>query len=220
MSVGLRAGILFDVDGTLVDTNYLHTLAWSSAFADTDQWTPMNAIHRLLGMGGDHLVPRLIDHECPDAVAARTVRYQELIGDAKAFPGAHELVTSAHEIGLVTALATSSPADELDFLIDHLDIADVLDASTTGDEIESSKPDPEIFIRAMESAVLDPAQMMVVGDSVWDVQAARGAGLACVAVESGGFSRHKLSEAGAVQVYRDVAEIRHQLQTSPLARLL
>ena len=220
MSVGLRAGILFDVDGTLVDTNYLHTLAWSSAFADTDQWTPMNAIHRLLGMGGDHLVPRLIDHECPDAVAARTVRYQELIGDAKAFPGAHELVTSAHEIGLVTALATSSPADELDFLIDHLDIADVLDASTTGDEIESSKPDPEIFIRAMESAVLDPAQMMVVGDSVWDVQAARGAGLACVAVESGGVSRHELSEAGAVQVYRDVAEIRHQLQTSPLARLL
>lgn len=180
----------------------------------------MNAIHRLVGMGADHLVPRLVGHDCPEATAARTFYYQELIGEARAFPGARELVTAVHDLGLVTALATSSPALELDRLVHLLGIDDVLDATTTAEDIESSKPDPEIFVAAMEVATMDPAHTMVIGDSVWDVEAARGAGIACVAVESGGFSRHELSEAGAVQVFRDVDEILHRLHTSPLARLL
>lgn len=105
-------------------------------------------------------------------------------------------------------------------MVQLLDIDDVLDATTTAEDIESSKPDPEIFVAAMEVATMDPAHTMVIGDSVWDVEAARSAGIACVAVESGVFSRHELSEAGAVQVFRDVDEILHQLHTSPLARLL
>lgn len=104
-----RSGILFDVDGTLVDTNYLHTLAWSRAFADAALWAPMNAIHRLVGMGADHLVPRPVGHDGPEATAARTFHYQELIGEGRAFPGARELVTAVHNLGLVTSLATSSP---------------------------------------------------------------------------------------------------------------
>jgi HAD superfamily hydrolase (TIGR01509 family) len=220
MSGTQRAGILFDVDGTLVDTNYLHTLAWSRALEDAGEWAPMNAIHRLVGMGGDQLLPELLGHESPAAKEARTDRYRELIGDARPFPGASGLVRLAHERGLTTALATSSPSDELDQLLELLDIDGVLDAKTTADDIESSKPDPEVFLTAMEVASLDPARTLAVGDSIWDVKAARAAGIGCLAVESGGFSQHELSEAGAVHVYRDVNEILQQFLTTPLARLL
>jgi HAD superfamily hydrolase (TIGR01509 family) len=217
---GTRAGVLFDVDGTLVDTNYLHTLAWSRALEDAGAWAPMHAIHRLVGMGGDQLVPELLGHDCPKAVDARTDRYRELIGGARAFPGAAALVGSAHAHGLATVLATSSPADELDRLLDLLDLADDLDATTTADDIRRSKPDPEVFLTAMETASLDPARTLAVGDSVWDVRAARDAGIGCLAVESGGFSRHELSEAGALLVYRDADELRRQFHTSPLALLV
>jgi HAD superfamily hydrolase (TIGR01509 family) len=215
-----RAGILFDVDGTLIDTNYLHTLAWSRALQDAGEWAPMNAIHRLVGMGGDQLIPELLGHESPAAKSARTKRYAELIAGARPFPGAGALVALAHEQGLTTALATSSPSDELDQLLPLLDIGGVLDAKTTADEIESSKPDPEVFVTAMEMASLDPARTLVIGDSIWDVKAARAAGIGCLAVETGGFSQHELSEVGALHVYRDVNEIRRQFLTTPLAQLL
>src|SRR5579859_7722225 len=109
-----RAGVLFDVDGTLIDTNYLHTLAWARAFHDTGEWAPMNAIHRLVGMGGDQLVPRVLGHDCPAASEARAGRYRELQPEAKPFPGASDLLRRAHEQGLVVVLATSSPKDELE----------------------------------------------------------------------------------------------------------
>lgn len=215
-----QAGILFDVDGTLVDTNYLHTLAWSRAFTDAGAWAPMHAIHRLIGMGGDNLVPRLLGHPCPRAVAARAGHYRELIGEARAFPGAKSLVALAHEHGLRTAIATSAPADELDRLIDLLDIAGCLGATTTADDVETSKPDPEVFVTAMRVAGLEPDRTFAIGDSVWDVEAARAAGIACIGVESGGFSRHELDEAGALHVYRNVEELLEQFHTSPLALLL
>jgi HAD superfamily hydrolase (TIGR01509 family) len=215
-----RAGVLFDVDGTLVDSNYLHTVAWSRALADAGEWAPMHAIHRLVGMGGDHLLPELIGHGSPKAEEARSARYHELIGEARPFPGARELVATVHARGLVAALATSSPADELAVIIDALAIEAFVDLSTTADDIASSKPDPEVFLTAMHRASLDPARTLAVGDSVWDVEAARAAGIGCVGVEAGGFSRHELSEAGAIQVYRDVNELVEQFLTSPLALLL
>src|ERR1700759_3319625 len=116
MTPGLRPGVLFDVDGTLVDTNYLHALAWSRAFRDAGEWAPMNAIHRLVGMGGDQLVPRLLGHDSPAAVAARPHRYRELAGDIHPFPRAAELLRRAHDGGLAVVLATSSPRDELETL--------------------------------------------------------------------------------------------------------
>jgi HAD superfamily hydrolase (TIGR01509 family) len=180
----------------------------------------MNAIHRLVGMGGDNLVPKLLGHKCPEAVEARSGHYRELIGGVRPFPGAKALVTSAHDRGLRTALATSSPSAELDTLLQILDISEMLDAQTTADDIERSKPDPEVFLTAMEAASLDPARTLAIGDSVWDVEAARRAGIGCLAVESGGFSQHELSEAGAVHVYRDVNEIAQQFLTTPLALLL
>lgn len=216
----LRAGVLFDVDGTLIDTNYLHTIAWSRALRDAGEWAPMNAIHRLVGMGGDQLLPELLGHMNERAKEGRSARYRPLMGEARAFPGAAALLRRCHEAGLAVVLASSSPADELEELRKVIDAEDAIDAATTADDAERSKPEPDIFLAAMERAGVDPGRALVVGDSIWDVQAARRAGIGCVAVETGGFSQHELSEEGARQVYRDVEELEKQFLTSPLAWLV
>ncbi|HVM68036.1 MAG TPA: HAD family hydrolase [Acidimicrobiales bacterium] len=219
MSSALQPGVLLDVDGTLCDTNYLHALAWSRALRDAGEWAPMNAIHRLVGMGGDQLVPRLLGHDSPAAVAARPHRYEELVGDVRPFPRAAELLCELHRVGLVVVLATSAPDNELELLREALDADDAIDGQTTSDDVAHSKPDAEVFVTAMQRFSIDARHALAVGDSVWDVQAARAAGIGCVAVESGGFSRHELSEAGAVHVYRDVGEVLDQLFTGPIAHL-
>jgi HAD superfamily hydrolase (TIGR01509 family) len=215
-----RAGILFDVDGTLVDTNYLHTLAWSRALAQAGEWAPMNAIHRLVGMGGDMLVEELIGHPSPEASDARSAIYKELIGEAKVFPGAQDLLRRVHESGLVVVLASSSPRDDLDVMIDLLDVGDVIDAVTCDDDLEQAKPTPEVFEVAMEAGGIDPELCLAIGDSIWDVQAARAAGIGCIGVETGGFSAHELREEGAVAVYRDAQEILAQYRTGPIGHLV
>src|SRR5436190_4699932 len=108
-----RPGVLLDVDGTLIDSNYLHTLAWSRALMDIGEWAPMNAIHRLVGMGGDQLVSRLLGDEKAGASDAWRSHYDELAGDIRPFPFAKEFVKAIRDMGLVVALATSSPADLL-----------------------------------------------------------------------------------------------------------
>jgi HAD superfamily hydrolase (TIGR01509 family) len=220
MSENLRPGILFDMDGTLMDTNYLHCLAWSRALRDAGEWAPMNAIHRLIGMGGDQLVPELLGHESPDATAARPARYAELAADIRSFPGSRQLLHHIHDLGLAVVLATSAPAAELAELRQVLGADDAIDGQTTADEVANSKPDPEVFLTAMEQASIDPRRALAVGDSVWDIRAARSAGIACVTVETGGFSQHELNEAGSVRVYRDVSELFSQLFTSPIGSLL
>jgi HAD superfamily hydrolase (TIGR01509 family) len=177
----LRPGVLFDVDGTLVDTNYLHTLAWSRALRDAGEWAPMNAIHRLIG--------------------------------------ATQLLRALHGRGVVVVLATSSPGEELEVLRDVLDADGAIDGQTNADDVDDSKPAPEVFSTAMRTFSIDPSRAVAVGDSVWDVQAARAAGIGCVAVETGGFSQHELGEAGAIRVYRDVQEILDQFFTGPLELL-
>ena len=214
-----RPGALFDVDGTLVDTNYLHTLAWSRALRDVGEWAPMNAIHRLIGMGGDNLVPELLGHDAPGASDRRADRYRELIGEAKAFPDAKALLQLVHDAGIVVVLASSAPVDELDAMVEVLDIADLVDATTSADDADGSKPEPDIFQAAVRAGDVDIERCLVVGDSIWDIQAARSAGIGCVAVESGGFSAHELREEGARAVFRDVAELAAQFRTSPLALL-
>lgn len=213
------AGVLFDIDGTLIDTSYLHTLAWSRALRDVGEWAPMNSIHRLVGMGGDQLVRRLLGHESPEAEEARSRRYRELASEARVFPGAADLLHAVHDVGLAVVLASSSPADEVTLARRLIDADDVIDGQTTGDAVKSSKPAPDVFLAATQTASISRDAALVVGDSVWDVQAARAGGLGCVAVETGGFSRHELTEAGALVVYRDVKELALQFRTSPLAVL-
>ena len=219
MSTNLRPGVLFDVDGTLLDTNYLHTLAWARALHDCGEWAPMNAIHRLIGMGGDRLVPELLGHENPLVAAARGERFQELIDEVHPFPGAAELLRRTHDAGIVVVLATSAPADELGQMLPRLGAEEAIDAWTTADDVRGSKPDPEVLLTARRASHIDPDRVVVVGDSIWDVRAAAAAGMACLTVETGGFSQHELDEAGAVHVYRDVGELLAQFDTSRLATL-
>jgi HAD superfamily hydrolase (TIGR01509 family) len=214
-----RPGVLFDVDGTLVDTNYLHTLAWSRSLADAGEWAPMNAIHRLIGMGGDQLVPKLLGHDCVPAVSRRSVRYTELIGEVRPFPGARKLLWDLNRRGVAVVLATSAPKEELNASIDLLGVREAIDAITCADDVEKSKPDPEVFLKAIEAGNVDPSRTLAVGDSVWDVEAAEAAGIPCIGIESGGFSRHELSEAGAIAVYKDIAQLESQLTMSIISQL-
>lgn len=219
MARQLRPGVLVDLDGTLIDSNYLHTLAWSRALADAGEWAPMNAIHRLIGMGGDQLVPELLGHDCPAASEERPARYKELMDEVKAFPGAGDLIRHLSAVGLAVVIATSSPKDELEAGLERVGANEGIEATTSADDVSSSKPDPAVFLTAMELAALDPARTLAIGDSVWDIEAAKRAGIGCVGVESGGFSHFELGRAGAVAVYKDVASLEEKLAGSPLAAL-
>jgi phosphoglycolate phosphatase-like HAD superfamily hydrolase len=137
-----------------------------------------------------------------------------------AFRGAGDFLRRLHDTGLVVVLASSANEDDLGAMRKELDAEDAIDAAVHADEVDRSKPDPEIFTTARDRGGIDPSLVLAIGDSVWDVEAARAAGMGCVAVESGGSSRHELSEAGALAVYRDVAELGAQLHTSPIGTLI
>jgi HAD superfamily hydrolase (TIGR01509 family) len=220
MTTKARPGVLVDLDGTLVDTNYLHTLAWSRAFRELGEWAPMNAIHRLVGMGSDQLVPELLGHDRDDAAAAHDRHYAELEDDVRPFPEAGGFLRRMSDAGLVVVLATSASEDDLTHVLEVLDADDAIDAIVHADDVDRSKPDPEIFNTARDKGGIDPALVLAIGDSVWDIKAARAAGMGCVAVESGGSSRSELDEAGAIAVYRDVRELSEQLMTSPIGSLI
>ncbi len=219
MAHGGRSGVLVDVDGTLLDTNYLHTVAWARAFRSLGEWAPMNAIHRLVGMGGDQLVPELFGHEIEGADAAHAEYWGALRDEMRPFPGAAELLRKLHDAGLAVVLATSASSDDVAEMRRRLGADDAIDDVVDGDDVARSKPAPDIFETARTRAGIDPGRVLVIGDSVWDVDAARAARMGCIAVESGGFSRHELSEAGAISVYRNVQDLSDQLPTSPIAFL-
>jgi len=214
-------GVLFDVDGTLVDTNYLHVIAWARAFRDAGENVPMSGIHHLIGMGSDMLVEELIGHPSDEASDGHTKHFGELMAEIRAFPQAGELMAEVHRRGAVVALATSASEDELDAMLEAIAAPDgSIDHIVTKDDVDRSKPEPDVFKAALEATGLDPANTLVVGDTVWDVKAAEPLGLKVVAVLTGGISRCHLEEAGAVAVYDDVAQILRELDRTPIGRLL
>jgi HAD superfamily hydrolase (TIGR01549 family) len=210
---------LLDVDGTLVDTNYHHVLAWYRSFREHGIALPVWRIHRHVGMGGDQLVPALvpgIDEERHEAIEeTRGQKYAELIDEVQAFDQAHELIEELKREGITVVLASSSPQDELDHYLDLLDARDLADAWTTKDDVDATKPAPDLVLAALEKAGTTEAVM--VGDTPWDVEAARKAGVDTICVITGGFSRQELEEAGAVAVYESVEELRERLDSTPLS---
>lgn len=140
--------------------------------------------------------------------------------EIRAFPDAASLLRSMHDAGLVVVLASSASEPDLNDMQRILDADDAIDATVHADDVRRSKPHPAIFNAARDKAGIDPRLALAIGDSVWDVEAARGAGMGCVTVESGGSSRHELTEAGALAVYRDVHELNDQLHTSPIGLLI
>lgn len=215
-----RRGVLFDIDGTLVDTSYLHTVSWWQAFRQAGMDTSMARIHRAIGMGGEHLVHEVTDGAADDQAeelkASHDALYSAHWPALRLLPGARELVRHCHQAGLVTVLASSAGKAEFDVLTRVLDLDDVIDAATGSADADSSKPDPDIVLVALEKSGLQPENAVFVGDAVWDVQASAKAGLRCVGLESGGTSAAELTEAGAVQTYRDAAQLLQQFSGSPL----
>ena len=215
-----RPSILVDVDGTLVDTNYFHTVAWWRAFQEVGEDVPMSRIHPLIGMGSDQLVERAIGRESDDASDAHSRHYEPFKDELKAFPGAAELLSELDRRGGRVVLATSSDEEDLERLREAVGADDAIEDAVSKGDVEHSKPSPDIFGAALEKFDLEPARCLVVGDTIWDVEAAGKLDLKVVCVLTGGSTRAQLEEAGAVAVYEDVAELLAGLDSSPLSKLL
>jgi HAD superfamily hydrolase (TIGR01509 family) len=212
--------VLFDVDGTLIDSNYHHALAWYRAFRRHDVVLPMWRIHRAVGMGGDQLVPALagpeLDEEQGDYIrAARDEIYRSgLMDEVAPLEGGHELIAELKDRGLQVVLASSSPKDELERYLDLLDAGELADAWTTKDDVDATKPAPDLILAALEKAQTESA--VLVGDTPWDVEAASKAGVETVCVITGGWSKQELREAGAIAVFESVDELHRHLEETPL----
>ena len=211
----LRA-LLFDLDGTLVDTNDAHTESWVEAFRRCGYPPDRERIARALGMGGDQLVPHLLG----DAAEARdgdrlratsSAAFTEIAGGRRfrLFPGTEDLLVAAKRRGLRVAIATSAKAHDLDLIAARtgVDLRDHVDAVTGASDVEESKPDPDVLQAALDRLDLAPEEAVFVGDTVHDAEAARRAGVPFIGMTTGVWTEAELREAGARAVYRDPAAL-------------
>jgi HAD superfamily hydrolase (TIGR01549 family) len=212
--------VLFDIDGTLIDTNWFHTIAWWRALREAGEDIAMARIHPLIGMGSDKLLQELLGEEREGLSDLHSKHFEPYKGDIAAFPKAAELLTEVGRRGAKVVLATSSKEDDLKAMLKALDADDAIAEIVDGDQVKASKPAPDIFETAMEHLGLDRGHTVVVGDTRWDLEAAGKLGVRAVAVLTGGTTRADLEEAGAAAVYADAAELLERLDDSPLARLL
>jgi HAD superfamily hydrolase (TIGR01509 family) len=220
----MRQAVLLDVDGTLVDDNLLHVLAWTRAFRRLGRAVDASAVLHALGMGGDRLVPAILG-EVDDATAerARSLHAEEyvhkgLIEHAEALPGAVELLQVLRARGVATALASSARAEELARYLPLLGGAAGVDAIVTAQDVPTTKPAPHLFAVAL-SRLGDPARAIVVGDTVYDVEAAGKLGLPCVCLLTGGIARGTLLAAGAAAIYDDPHALAQDLDRALALRL-
>jgi HAD superfamily hydrolase (TIGR01509 family) len=212
---------ILDIDGTLVDTNYHHTIAWARALQRFDIDVALWRIHRHIGMGGDQVVPSLCGQEVEDQHgddirSAETEEYKRLIDEVRPMEGARDLIIALKERGHTVVLASSAKEDEVDAYLDLLDARELADAWTTSADVESTKPAPDLVQAALDRTDDDVDSAVMVGDTPWDVKAARKAGVDTIAVVTGGFAEQELTEAGAAAVFESVAELLERLDETRL----
>ena len=226
MSANDLPGVLLDVDGTLLDTNYLHALAWWQAFRDAGvAGVTMADTHRAVGIASQGLVDRLAaeadDRTKAKVVRRHTKRYARLQDEVVAFSGADHLVRRCRDAGLRVVLATSGPRSDLGWMLPAIGVAeDELAGATTSDDVAAGKPAPDLMTTAMRQHDLDPARTIAVGDTVWDVQAARRAGVRIISLTCGGISGLDLTAAGADEVFDGPSDLVDRWDASLLARLV
>jgi HAD superfamily hydrolase (TIGR01549 family) len=214
-----RVNAILDIDGTLVDSNYHHAIAWFRAFRAHGVVLPAWRIHRHIGMGGDQLVAALCgeraERELGDEIrAAEAERYGELIEEVEPLEGARELIEDLKRRARRVVLASSAKPEEVDHYLDLLDARELADAWTTSGDVERTKPHPDLIKAALER--LDGGSVVMVGDSTWDCLAARNAGVEALAVLTGGFSAQELFDAGALSVFTSMAELLERLPATAL----
>jgi HAD superfamily hydrolase (TIGR01509 family) len=212
---------ILDIDGTLVDTNYHHAIAWYRAFRQYEELLPIWRIHRHIGMGGDQLVKALcgeeVDEEKGDDIrAAEGVLYLALIEEVEPLDSARDLIVDLKERGHAVVLASSAKEHEVDHYLDLLDARELADGWTSSADVEATKPEPDLVQTAVEKA--GGGEAVMVGDTTWDCEAAARAGVEIVAVLTGGFSEAELKDAGAVAVYRSIDELLQSIDQTPLCR--
>jgi HAD superfamily hydrolase (TIGR01509 family) len=211
---------ILDVDGTLVDTNYHHAIAWYRAFRQHGLILPIWRIHRHIGMGGDKIVAalagdRVEDEQGDDIRAAEKALYLALIDEVEPFEGSRDLIAELRSRGHTVVLASSAKPEELDHYLDLLDARELVDAWTSSGDVDETKPSPDLVEAALEKAGTRDA--VLVGDTNWDIESAARAGIDTIAVRTGGFSEQELSEAGPVAVYESIAELRERLDETTFA---
>jgi HAD superfamily hydrolase (TIGR01509 family) len=215
-----RPAAILDIDGTLVDTNYQHAIAWYRAFLQSGKVLPIWRVHRHIGMGGDQLVAALAGEEFDaeqgdDVRAAEKVLYMTLIDEVRPFADARALLEHLKAQGHTVVLASSAKPQEVDHYLDLLDARDLADGWTHAGDVQRTKPEPDLVAAAVEKAGGGPAVM--VGDSTWDCEAAKRAGLATIAVLTGGFSDEELRDAGATAVFASLSDLLVKLGDTPLS---
>jgi HAD superfamily hydrolase (TIGR01509 family) len=215
------ATAVLDIDGTLVDTNYQHAIAWYRAFRTHGLVLPLWRIHRSIGMGGDQLVSALagegFDREQGDAVrAAETVLYAQLIAEVQPLEGARKLIEDLKANGHTVVLASSAKPEELEHYLTLLDARALVDGWTDSGDVERTKPEPDLLAAALGKADAKPGDAVMIGDSRWDCEAAKRAKVRSLGVLTGGFSESELKEAGAAAVFTSVEDLRGSLAETPL----
>lgn len=219
---GTLTTVLFDVDGTLVDSNYLHSVSWWEAFAQAGHDVPMARIHRTIGMGSDQLLDALLpadrDRDADDGIsAAHTTLYATYFSRQRPLPKAAELLRACRRAGFRVVLASSAGEPEFGALRATLDADDAIDEFTSSADVNRSKPAPDLVRAALDKSGTEPDAAVFIGDTVWDVQACGKAGVPCIGLLSGGISRGELLDAGAVEIYDGPAELLDALPQSLLA---
>ncbi len=210
---------LLDVDGTLVDTNYQHAVAWFRALRRHGAIVPIWRIHRHIGMGGDQLVEAVAGEELEkasgDAIRdAEKELYGEMIEEVEPLEGARELITDLRDRVDKVVLSSSAKAEEVEHYVDLLGAREIVDGWTTSADVEETKPAPDLIQAAMEKAGADEG--LLIGDTPWDVRAAKKAGIATATVLTGGFSEQELHDAGAIAVYESIPQLRASLDELPV----
>ena len=210
--------VLFDIDGTLVDTNYQHAIAWYRALRQHEQMVPIWRIHRHIGMGGDKMVSALcgddVENEQGDDIrAAEGPLYMAMIEEVEPFEGARQLIEDLKNAGHTVVLASSAKENEVDHYLDLLDARELADDWTSSADVEETKPAPDLVQTALEKEGADPEDAVMIGDTPWDVEAAEKAGLPTIAVLTGGFSEQELRDAGAAAVYESLPELTSRLES-------
>jgi HAD superfamily hydrolase (TIGR01509 family) len=202
-----QPAVLLDVDGTLVDTSWFHVVAWWRVFQEAKEQVTMARIHPLIGMGASDLIEKAIGRRDDDLKERHADEFDRFLDEIRAFPKAGDLLRELDKRGFQVALCTSAQKAHREPMVQAIDADDAITEIVDGDDVERAKPEPDVFAAALERLDADPRRTVVIGDTPWDIEAAKRIDVPTVAVLTGGWRREDLERAGAIAVYEDPAEL-------------
>ncbi|MEG9436632.1 HAD family hydrolase [Edaphobacter sp. HDX4] len=217
--------VLCDIDGTLIESNWLHAAAWKDAFEVAGVNLDVEAIRRQIGKGGDELIPVFIPYwrrrilEEPLKAYRKLLFRTQYLDQVKSFPDTREFFHRMKKAGIKTALASSANEEELDTYKALARISDLVDVSITADDVDHAKPHPDIFETALHKVGAKPSSVLALGDTPWDAESAGKAGIRTIGVTTGGWTHQELYDAGCIEVYKDISDLLQNFDCSALATL-